>query len=647
MSYKLFISVLISLLFSGCIKENAIDKTLYLSGNNKKEIEQVLHRYRHPEDSLKLKAARFLIANMGNKTYLNGDRIAEFHEFIDTIYKIEAPVYHEQTYYRFFLDNSVYQRQRPDTCSDARTLTAQYLIHHIEEAFRVWNKPWNAHVNFEEFCELILPYRLGNELPEMWRPLYRDKFEKAVGDSVRTAFDACTRVNDLLIRYPIHIVHTSVRTADMKPSSLIHIKFGLCEDYAQLATFAMRACGIPVAMETIPAFGKKRSKHTFNVVYNNDRRYYNFSGAEQNPADLHLQRFDAIPKVYRYTYGIQKEALASVCGDEPVPPFFRNPCLKDVTANYDFIQPRTVAIRPDKKTLPHKKFFYLCVFGVNGWRPVAWTKLTAGSLRFEQVGSGIIYQLACYTGEKMQTVGYPFELSRSGAIRYFIPSDSRKTDLHLDRKYPPADHLKNIPSTLVGSKFQGADRSDFRDAADLYTFDTVPSSKYTTVPIDSNRAYRYYRFLSSSASYINMAEIEFYERDTDALLTGEAIGTSEPNPYYPNQKPGDVFDGDALTFYNAVNTGGYVGLKLDTPRRVGRIRYIIRNDDNGIRKSRLYELFYADNGRWVSAGKKTAVADDAIVFENVPADAVYWLHNHTKGHEERIFLYKNGAQEWW
>lgn len=115
MSYKLFISVLISLLFSGCIKENAIDKTLDLSGNNKKEIEQVLERYRLPEDSLKLKAARFLIANMGNKTYLNGDRIAEFHEFIDTIYKIEAPVYHEQTYYRFFLDNSVYQRQRPDT----------------------------------------------------------------------------------------------------------------------------------------------------------------------------------------------------------------------------------------------------------------------------------------------------------------------------------------------------------------------------------------------------------------------------------------------------------------------------------------------------------------------------------------------------
>lgn len=94
-------------------------------------------------------------------------------------------------------------------------------------------------MNFDEFCELLLPYRVGNEIPEKWYTLYQKKFNKYIGSTVRSAVDACTAVNNMLIQYPIHIVHNSIRPADMKPSTLIHMKFGLCEDYAQLAVYTL------------------------------------------------------------------------------------------------------------------------------------------------------------------------------------------------------------------------------------------------------------------------------------------------------------------------------------------------------------------------------------------------------------------------
>jgi hypothetical protein len=46
-------------------------------------------------------------------------------------------------------------------------------------------------------------------------------------------------------------------------------------------------------------------------------------------------------------------------------------------------------------------------------------------------------------------------------------------------------------------------------------------------------------------------------------------------------------------------------------------------------------------------GKKTAIEDDMIVFEDVPKDALYWLRNHSKGTEERPFTYENGKQIFW
>lgn len=90
----------------------------------------------------------------------------------------------------------------------------------------------------------------------------------------------------------------------------------------------------------------------------------------------------------------------------------------------------------------------------------------------------------------------------------------------------------------------------------------------------------------------------------------------------------------------------WVGLKLDKPMSISRIRFATRNDGNMIEIGNEYELVYWGEGKWQSLGRQIA-ATDSLVYEKVPVKALYHLKNHTKGWEERIFTMKEGEQVWW
>ena len=86
---------------------------------------------------------------------------------------------------------------------------------------------------------------------------------------------------------------------------------------------------------------------------------------------------------------------------------------------------------------------------------------------------------------------------------------------------------------------------------------------------------------------------------------------------------------------------------MEQPIAINKIRYIIRNDDNGIRKGHEYELFYMKEGEWVSLGKQTATEDDRLVYLNMPKGALYWLRDYTRGTEERVFIIENNQVKWY
>lgn len=633
-------------LLSGCSNFNnrQLESALQTAGSNRQELEKVMQHYKG--DKQKENAARFLIQNMLGKYYLEGDKIDQFHHFIDSVYQIEQEEYDQQTINKTYRTNNNLQRSSFKQQTDLQRLNADFLITQIDAAFLAWQKPWNKHLSFEDFCEWILPYRIGNEIPETWREQYYNTFSGLLTDSISTAHDACVAINNELIKLPIHIFTDFPKPADIKPSSLIHIKFGLCGDYTHLAVYAMRSVGIPVSTGVIPHWGRRNNNHSFNLLYCEDGKYYDFAGGEQNPRD-HLRRFEDIPKVYQKTFSVQPNSLIMTnTSKEEIPTFFKNPFMKDITEHFPFIHPQTVSI-PLTKGNTHKQYAYLCVFDPQGWFPVDWGRISNKTVTFNHIGPDIIYQVASYENNSLRPLSSPFAVDSTGEITTY-ECLKEKANLHLERKYREPTQLAAIPPAFVGGKFQGSDHADFHIAEDLYTFTENPDFKYTTIEVNPKKSYKYYRYLSSPNIRGNMAELEFYDTNSQNILTGEIIGTDSTSIYNPHATKYNVFDGDPLTFFHTRDSMSWVGLALSKPTHINKIRYIIRNDDNGIRKDNLYELFYIDeSGKWASAGKQTADRDDLLIYEQIPQGTLYWLRNYTRGKEERIFTYKDEKQVWW
>lgn len=160
-------------------------------------------------------------------------------------------------------------------------------------------------------------------------------------------------------------------------------------------------------------------------------------------------------------------------------------------------------------------------------------------------------------------------------------------------------------------------------------------------------------FCASVASFDMANAIQLYWSGLFAILIltydgkkleGTIIGT-EGEPWARKE---NVFDGNILTGFGANSPdGNWVGLKLDEPSKVSRIKYIGRNDGNGIEQGDEYELYYWNQaGYWKLLGETKAM-DNVLYFSDVPSNGLYILKDITKGKEERIFTYENNRQIWW
>lgn len=618
-----------------------LDDAFSKAGDNRAQLFKVLHHYN--TDSLKRKAASFLIANMTDRVYFTGKVVDEYESFLDSVFQIVQNEYDAPTIYNAFRFKSKFLNEKPVLQYDIKTLSADYLIKSIDEAFALWAKPWNQHLDFNDFCEYILPYRINAEIPELWRSAYQNEFAPFLPESTSTAKEACISVNTELIRRRNRFGAGRVLPISLRPSTLLHIKFGLCSDYATQTIFVMRSLGIPVALDVIPHWGTYNMGHTFGAVIDNDGTTHDFSGSEDNP-DSHLIRFcKEIPKIYRETFGVQKESLAMIHGTESIPPEFRNPCIKDVTGEYSVVNSKEVVI--DIPIECPNQFIYLCVFDPKGWTPIDWAKYSDNKARFKHVGTNIVYQTAVYLRDTVRPVGAPFFLDTLGIAHPYIPSKETERVI-VERKYPEPTTFSFIRPELVGSRFQGANDGEFKDAITLYTLTEEPDYKYKTINVQSNKPVKYVRYQSSSHTTGNMSEVEFYSADSDDPLKGKVVSGYVPSPYFPNNGPEYVFDGDPLTFFHSADSLSWAGLELDYPTKITRIRYLIRNDDNGIRKGHEYELFYNENGTWRTCGKHVASNDDIMTFDYVPKGALLWLRDYTRGVEERIFEFKDKQVFW-
>jgi hypothetical protein len=614
-----------------------INRVLFMADNNRSQLENVLKHYsRNPADSLKLRAAEFLIANMPDK------------------YSVEYGVPFENVtaaYMRWNNSpdkqavNAAYDLLEPAVKEDVKHITADYLIDNIELAFKVWKEqPWGKNIPFDVFCEEILPYRVAHEPLENWRKKVLASFEDLNRSFKRqsgiTAVSACSQINSQLPRF--RIVYG---LPQMNYSMIMTTTKGTCEEMTALALFSMRALGIPVSQDCTPMWTGRNVGHVWNSVYDSIGKRVSFMGAEFNPGRNHQGLYMSKSKVYRITFAKQNNIDTE---EANIPPSLRNRYVKDVTDEYITPFPPDADSGEIKGSIPVKYppatntgYAYLAAIGENIWNIVGWGKTDSKSIHFGTTGRNILHLPVYYENDTQTPANYPFIINDNDSVLIFEPDTGNYRQL-LATVVLPSDN--NSMKRMENGVFEGANRSDFSDAQVLCTVKKIDGAYFHTAKIRNSARFRYVRYVSPEDSHCNVAEIRFYN-STGEKLRGKPVGIPEthPNQGKTNDK---AFDGDISTFYEAEQPGGaWTGLDLGEPQTISEIRYLPRNDGNGIYEGLSYELYYWNDRRWQLFEKQTA-ASHTLTFR-VPANALFYLRNATTNKSGKWFALNENDEQWW
>lgn len=647
-------SFILIILFSSCTSNpESIENVLRQAGKNRKELEKVLKHYvKNPSDSLKLRAAEFLIVNMPGHWSYNAKELEAYYTEVDTVLRSNI-VWHEKMRK---MDSIVttFPELSYHTVEDIHVIKSDFLIRSIDHAFTVWTtKPWARHVTFDDFCEYLLPYKVVDGQPlDCWRESLCGWLDKGLdlyyyNQHFRNSSWRATRIFVERMHRDIRPIlsHRPYGIPLLSADNIRHLPAGTCQDYGHLVLAVLRSNGIPVGMDFVQQWPCQDGRgHSWNVLLTDLRKemiFEELSGVGQGG----LIRPDTkLAKVYRTTYAINRELQQLHQQEEYIPNFFSSVFIKDVTDHYVTTSDITVkALSSNNRG--RNNYAYLATFSVDEWVPTALGKRDGKRFEFKQTGNDIVY-LPCFYGAKgVSAFNYPFLLEFSGRHRYFIPDTTNKRDIVLYRKYPVFTNPYNAILRTLGAQVQAANREDFKDAVTIDSIATWQSAG--KIFPTTERAWRYWRYVSPTKGHCNIAELMFYAPGESIPMKGHIIGTKEiwqNDSIYSREK---AFDDDPLTYFSsAMPDKTWIGMDFGEPVTIETIIWLPRSDDNHIRIGDEYELFYWAEDGWRSLGKQTAT-DIELTFKSVPENALLWLRDHTRGMQERIFTYENNEQVWW
>jgi hypothetical protein len=657
-----------------------MEQALTLAGENRGELEKILAHYSADRaDSLKYRAACFLIENMPDKYTLDTLSVSVNQPYFDAV----ATLRRNQATYRnediLRVCDSVKKsrefvdRHQPKYACDIKTVTAQFLIRHIDRSFETWHaSPWGDSISFDTFCRYILPYKTETYYWEGSRDYFQTTYSTLTA-SVAGMYAVGKYINSDIQRSFLH-GGTFFREdyPFLQPitfRNLIETRLGVCSDICCASIDALRSMSIPATLNIIPSWGNTQDSHFLCELVDmpTPQRYDNVQRLESKPkyeligdmfwssnpltpshdipSSVGLTVTRTVPKVFRQHYAIQRESLPFKHGKEEIPDIFVNPYLEDITSRYLVCSDVTVSLdKPDVS----RKFAYLCCYYPDRvtLAPVDWAPVKRNKAVFRNVGINILYFPAYYINGRMKPAGTPFVLKEGGKCQYMEPLQETHETAVLYTKIPFRSYILRYANLMLNGRFQTANRPDMSDTVTLHFIRKTPFYEHT-VSIDKAPPGRYAIYCFAGMEYGYIAEMEFWslnESGIEEKPEGEPIGN--PGSYMEDRNR--AMDGDRVSYFCAQKGGlSYIGMDFGKPRRITRIKYNPRSDDNGIVPGELYELFYWNKTGWSSLGKQEGRVDRTLVYANIPKNALLNLHNHTRGKENRPFTYENGKQIWW
>ena len=624
------------------------------AGDNWKELEKVLSRYEQDGDPQKKQAAYFLLENIPYHSYLYSEEMEEAKVWFRFLR--EKPV-EELEKVRDSLYEHINVNAPRRVMWDVQELDSAYLCENLDLAFKVWKEqPWGKNVNFDIFCNYILPYRIDDEVPVNWRREYYDTYNPLLDEFRNSgkydAEDPVEALKYLLVKLPVYIPKYSTFTFSTFPHiGPDYVKYvsGTCREFSDFVIYVCRALGIPCA------FNQTFNMHRVNVAHH-WANFWNKYGEEyiisNYPPVLVPNRQDytlatAKHKVYRETYSVNVSLLekAKRSGGS-INRFFALPTYEDVTPTYTNKILPELRIEADclKKKIRGREPVYLCSSCRTNWQPEDYAIIDNGQLVFDNVQKGEVYCLCIRLEENYIPVSEPFEIEANTNDFHYFANNGQKETVVLKSKFSVTDEEKSFRDRMRNAVVEGFANEDFSSPDTLFIIQNAPDRKITKViPYGpKHKKYKYLRYKGIAGAYCDVAEVVYYDAKGERIVYDNVSGTEGIDGGHICS---NVYDGSTLTSFSSFDPeGGWSMIELRNDSEISVIEYSPRNRDNFINSGDLYELLYYD-GKWNSLGVKTADAD-TIIFGGVPDGCLLILKNLSGGVQERIFTYENGEQVW-
>lgn len=665
-SIQILLCLLVTL--SGCQENqntplNHLEQNLTLAGPNRPELEKVLAHYqKSPEDSLKLKSAIFLISNIEDKVHYDGPWLRQYDSLFST--RSSSLGQDQLNKFKDSIRTLIGQpgKKGIKTYSDLQTLEADYLIKNIDHAFNSWQRaPWKDQVDFDTFCNYILPYKEYNELPDDWRTSLFNKYRHIPEDpDIPTNMEdwICAQIEEQKNWLKYSDAGLNDYPGALNVSQILQTRLGGCIEFSNIGVMAARAFGIPAAVDYVIG-------HNWDVLILPEGKFISYEGAESRPGDhTNIREADSkFTKVYRRKAGYDSTsfaALARQAGVKEIPYVLDNPRITDVTASYTLTYDLAVHI-DEKEGTP----VYLCPFIKSGFEPRAGSLVKNNQAIFLQTAKREIYVPMFYINYNYIPAGPPILVPVYGETKELWPRQDQPQSMTVSRMYPFRRWMERIvEEPLISARFEASNDPGFNrtvllheiqktsrpyrgklyndlDQKDRYAYDSI----WKQIEIKQPDSFRYVRLVFNKHHPFRLGELEFYNlkenQSTRKPLTGAPIGNISDVQF-----AFDGFPGRSIKKEKDTSAVQWVGMDLGKKFKIDQIRYLAAGDSHFVEVGKRYELFYWKD-KWVSAGIKPA-SGISIEFQQIPSDAVYLLKClDCENREVRPFTYEYGKQVWW
>jgi len=634
---------------------NKTESALEQAGSNRKELGKVIEHYKgKPEDSLKLKAACFLIENMPGHFSNDTTNLYKYRPVIEKIGQLRDKGFSDgiikelvnplmDSLITVYPLSHIYSKRE----DDVTTIKSKMLIDNIDLAFEYYNKnPFKDSIIYDDFLEHVLPYRIQNGYClEDWRRYFTQNFSNRTKGEFLTVHEFCDSLlhifNNVKIAWQVADQFPYLKLEDYLRSKMTH-----CPQKCWFNCLLLRSFGVPVTVDFVPASRVHTLGHEWNALklnegiypfdpfWNDSLRFLKpFYSRQMSHPDIGPLQF---PKIYRKTFKMNISELFeyAVKTGEDIPPFFRNPFQKDVTNEY--FKTFDIEVHLIKK-MKNVDYVYACVLGQKQrWIPVEFGKIKSGKVLFKSLGPTNVYLPAFYKFDNLVFAGYPLLLSEKGNYQILCPDTTHTRRIKVSHVAYPQPVLKEYKEAFIGATIEGSN-NNFETSETLYHFNKIYEPGTYHIPFHSPAKFRFVRFT------IPKGKLKLNE------IKGELI-SSNPTDNLLYQK---IVDGDLTTGHVFDNLGDdkyfehevWAGYDFKKPVVVNAFEfYFVFNAS--IRKEGIYELLYWDF-EWKSLGKKVSDSTKPLHFDQVPENALLMIKIHDTDSYSRIFTFSEGKQHWW